>query len=461
MDRLPYTSSATWWRPRLNSFWVWAIRPIRLRRQRRLERLQEIDIYGFDHLRRAVDQGAGVMIVSNHAANPDPYLLLAASDQLGRPFYYLVAWQLLALYGLIGRWTLRRHGCFSINREGTGLAGFRRAVDILRASPHPLVLFPEGEIYHSNDRLTPFRTGAAAIALSAAQRATRRIVCVPAAIRYWYLGDPIPQLTPLLEQLERQLFGAPRPEPTLAARVYRLAEELITRREVEYLGQPQGGTLAVRTTALADTILRRLERDYGIKPEGANLPERVANLRRLAIPRVEQAAPAAPGRQDARRDLEDLHVAAQLFSYSQDYLDERPTIEHLGEILDKFEEDILGAPTATARADRRGAILFGEPIEVRPARRMTAAVAQLTATLEERVQELLKTIRVRGDRGAAGPDCGTWQGGHQYDLRSAELTGLAPTVQDATAPPGCGDSGNRSRDMPNPEARTSGTGRLD
>ncbi len=417
MDRLTYTSSATWWPPRLNSFWIQVIRPLRLMRQRLRERLQKVEVYGLDHLRRALDRGDGVMIVTNHAANPDPYVLLTAADRLGRPFYYLVAWQLLEIYGDIGRRILRRHGCFSINREGTGLAGYRLAVDLLRTSPHPLVLFPEGEIYHNNDHPAPFRTGAAAIARSAAHRARRRIVCAPAAIRYWYLGDPTPELTPLLDRLEHRLFGAPQRGLALAPRVYRLAEEWVSRREAEYLGHPQEGALGSRSTALAATILNRMEQAYGVAPESANIPERVNGLRRLALPRLEQAPPAEPDRQQTERDLEDLHVAAQLFSYSQDYLDDCPTLEHVGEILDKFEEDILDVPTATARADRRGAMLFGEPIEVRPSGDTTADVVQLTATLERRVQELLKEIRVRGDRGASGPDCGCWHDGRRSDLR--------------------------------------------
>jgi 1-acyl-sn-glycerol-3-phosphate acyltransferase len=385
-------------------------------RQRLRERLQKVEVYGLDYLRRALDRGDGVMIVTNHAANPDPYVLLTAADRLGRPFYYLVAWQLLEIHGNIGRRILRRHGCFSINREGTGLAGYRLAVDILRTSPHPLVLFPEGEIYHNNDHPAPFRTGAAAIARSAAHRARRRIVCIPAAIRYWYLGDPTPELTPLLGRLERHLLGAPQPEAALAPRVYRLAQEWVSRREAAYLGQPQKGPLGSRTTALAETILNRLEKAYGVAPEGGNIPERVNGLRRLALPRLERAPPAEPDRRHAERDLEDLHVAAQLFSYAQDYLDDCPTLEHVGEILDKFEEDILDVPTATARADRRGAMLFGEPIEVRPSGDTTADVAQLTDSLERRVQELLKEIRARGDRGTSGPDCGCWQDGRRSDL---------------------------------------------
>jgi 1-acyl-sn-glycerol-3-phosphate acyltransferase len=87
-----------------------------------------VDVLGLDHLRRALRQGDGVLIVSNHAANADPYVLLTAGDLLGCPFYYPVAWQLLVIYGRLGRWALRHHGCFSLNREGNSLAAWRPVV---------------------------------------------------------------------------------------------------------------------------------------------------------------------------------------------------------------------------------------------------------------------------------------------------------------------------------------------
>ena len=42
---------------------------------------------------------------------------------------------------------------------------FRQAVEILQSRPNPLVIFPEGEVYHLNQRITPFREGPAAMAL--------------------------------------------------------------------------------------------------------------------------------------------------------------------------------------------------------------------------------------------------------------------------------------------------------
>ena len=52
--------------------------------------------------------------------------------------------------------------------EGTDLAALRQARQVLETEPYPLVIFPEGEVYHLNQRTTPFRDGPAAIAQMAA-----------------------------------------------------------------------------------------------------------------------------------------------------------------------------------------------------------------------------------------------------------------------------------------------------
>ena len=77
----------------------------------------------------------------------------------------------------------------SIEKQTTS-ARFESRPDILQKKREPLVIFPEGEIYHCNDRVTPFREGAAAIAVTAARKAKRPIVCVPCAITYRYIEDP-------------------------------------------------------------------------------------------------------------------------------------------------------------------------------------------------------------------------------------------------------------------------------
>lgn len=137
-------------------------------------RLLHVDVRGLEHLQEVLRKQYGVLITPNHSGH--------AADKLRRPFYFMTAWQVLGLVNFMRRTFLRKHGCLSVDREGTDLQAFRQAVDILQSRPDPLVIFPEGEVYHTNERGTPFREGPATIAILAVKRAKRLIVCIPYAI---------------------------------------------------------------------------------------------------------------------------------------------------------------------------------------------------------------------------------------------------------------------------------------
>ena len=99
----------------------------------------------------------------------------------------------------------------------------------------------------------------------------------------------------------------------------------------------------------------------------------------------------------AQRDLEDLHLVTQLFSYPGDYVARKPSVERIAETLAKFEEDALGVAEARAKTDRRAVVSFGPPLDVSafmaeasgPARDRAGA---LTALIEQRIQEQLDAI---------------------------------------------------------------------
>ena len=57
----------------------------------------------------------------------------------------------------MARHLLPRIGAFPIDREGADLRAFKAGVEILARGRQPLVIFPEGEVYHVYDRLTPLR----------------------------------------------------------------------------------------------------------------------------------------------------------------------------------------------------------------------------------------------------------------------------------------------------------------
>ena len=103
--------------------------------------------------------GRGVLIAPNHAAFADPYLLLDAAERVGTGLFFMTAWQVFGTRSRFHQLVLQQHGCFSVDREGTDLTAFKQAVALLAERAEPLVIFPEGELYHTSDRVTPFRPG--------------------------------------------------------------------------------------------------------------------------------------------------------------------------------------------------------------------------------------------------------------------------------------------------------------
>ncbi len=342
--------------------------------------------------------------------------MYAVGDQIPCPFYFMATWHVFASQSAVGQKVLQRLGVFSVDREGTDLQAFREAVRILQHERQPLVVFPEGEIFHCNDRVTPFREGAGTIALTAARRAKRPIVCVPCAIKYRYVTDPTDELLTLMDRLEQQIHWRPRPDRPLPERIYAFGGALLGLKELEYLGQYQSGTLADRVRGLAEQILASLATRWDFRPEGHSIPEQIKELRRRILkqqadalktalePSSATAAPPDPpaaavganpsskASRQTERDLEDLFLVNQLFSYPGDYVAQHPTVERIAETLDKFEEDVLHRKTAQIRGERQAIVQLGEPIEVASERRDRGSTTDLTNRLEAEIQHMLDRL---------------------------------------------------------------------
>jgi 1-acyl-sn-glycerol-3-phosphate acyltransferase len=353
-----------------------------------------VDLRGVDRLRDLVRQGAGVLITPNHAAHPDPWLLGAVADAVGRPFHFMTAWQVFATQHRLARRAMQWYGCFSVDREGTDLHALKQAIGLLSKGPNPLVIFPEGEVYHTNDRVTPFRDGPAMIALSAFKHAGRPVYVVPCAAKYRYVTDPTPELGAVMSELERRLYWRPQTDRPLAERVLRFAEGVLALKEIEYLGATRTGSLHDRIAHLSGHILGGVEAGCGLNPRGQSIPERVKAARRACLDRW---APAdGPGDPACAAHLDDLFLVVQLFSYPGDYLAEKPTVERLAETVDKLEEDALGYHMARARGERTAVFQVGEPIDVAGfaagAAQPRKAARPLTDALERAVQGMLDEI---------------------------------------------------------------------
>jgi len=404
MNRQPYHKPPRWWSPLPSRFWMRVWTPLRRRQQLHNERIRKIEVRGLEHVRSAMREGGGTLITPNHPGHADCYLLWEALLRLPRPPYVMTAWQVFEMAKPFDRLVYRQHGCFSVDREGTDLNAFRLAVQVLQTKRNPLVIFPEGDVYHLNDRVTPFREGTGSIVMAAIKRSHKPVACVPCALRYEYLVDPTPELHAVMNQLDHWLGHEPDPRKPLPLRIAEFHSGMLARKEREYLGSSREGPLdqpmiEARTHALADHVLSRLEQRYKTHSDGT-LPERVKEVRQQVIQRRSELVLNDPSHVQLVRDLDDLFFVIQLFSYPADYVDQRPSIERMAETIDKFEEDFLGFATAQVRGVRRGYVQFGPPIVVRTTGGRQAA-RDLTLDLEQRVQGLLDRVPLRPRQPAA------------------------------------------------------------
>lgn len=363
--------------PKPSAFWEWALGPLRRSVYRNMYGVKELEIPNPEKLHDAVKAGGGVMLAINHPAHGDPFVILEVMSRLRTKCCFLGAWQVFVGWMGLKGWAFQRLGAFSVDREGTDLRAFRTAVDVLVKGKRSLVIFPEGDVYHLNDRVTPLREGAATIAVTAARKRKRHnappLLIVPCAIKYYYQSDPTPELIALMAKLEEQIYWRPQVDKPLVDRIYRYSEAMIALKEFEYLQVLGDGSLSQRIDHLSKYILKQMEQRRNSKVSDSTIPERVKYLRHIIIEELGAGANRQDESQDGvtdevliqgQRDLEDLHLVTQLFSYPGDYLVENPSIERISETLDKFEEDALGKECAGARKPRKAVVRFGEPIDV-------------------------------------------------------------------------------------------------
>ncbi len=380
----------------MTTWWFRLTAPLR-RKALREQKIIRVNVQGLKHLKQAISSNHGVMLTPNHSFHWDSYCLISAADELNMPFYIMTAWQVFAMSRWFERHSMQRCGCFSVDREGTDVQSLKTAVDILQSKKHPLLIFPEGDVYHMNDRVTAFRDGAAAIALLAARKSTRPISIIPVAIKRWYSQDPTPSLQQTIERLEKRLYWRPQTELSLVERVLHVAGGLLSLKEMEHLRVSQPGSLLSRVERLSSSLLESSESRYGLQAKQSLIPERVKEVRRAVIAARENEASnfSEERRIQWTTDMDNMFLVTQLYSYPGNYLEENPSVERIAETLDKLEEDALEASYPTVHAEREVLVRFDLPIELPTGKEKRMAPAELTDRLEKRVQSMLDEMNAQ------------------------------------------------------------------
>lgn len=390
---LPYT-----FRPPKTNEWV---RPIGLHVNRRIHlarkyRIETIHDDGFGPVRELCEDGHSLLLAPNHSDHSDPHVIMELAARHGIRPCFMGAREIFEVSAIAG-WALQSMGVFSVDRDGPDLSAIKTAITLLERGTDPLVIFPEGEIYHHHRRLDPLNEGVASILLKGAARLIggKKAFLIPVGLRFFH--DPSVETTfrDRLSRLEDRIGWTPKPAMPMDERVIRLATGVLALKETEFLGRAGIGGIQERLSQLCENMLASVESRYPRDAKAATPPERVRALRyRIRRRLLDMENPPTPGeRETLLDDLDRVFTALQAHSYIGDYLLGDPTLDRRAEMIMKLEEDLLGFPTYPVARTAR--VTAGEPIPVSdllasgeiPAK---GGALQLTDLLEKHLGELLK-----------------------------------------------------------------------
>ena len=382
---------APWFRPVLHLFSALFLR--------HRFKVRTVSIRGAEPVVQLVRQGQSVLVTPNHADHADPSLLVHVGRRYGLTFHFMAAREGFER-SRIRRFILQHSGAFSVDREGADLASIRTAMNLLRECRYPLVIFPEGEIYHHHEELDLLNEGVATILLRAAEKLPpgKRSYAIPAAIHI--TQDPAVSTTfpSRMDALERRITWKTKSHLPIVDRIYRLGSALLSVKEEEFMGAAQQGDLVKRIQSLQHHLVEGVERKHGLKPESATIPVRIKALRHAIRQKLNAVTPSPfpDAQSDLYDDLEKVFTAQQLYSYPGQYLRLHPTNDRIAETLFKLEEDVLELERYPVPRDAE--VTFGEPIgagqflQERGLNSRTG-VRAMTELLRARIQVLLSSCR--------------------------------------------------------------------
>lgn len=361
---------------------------------RRYEGVVSCRLEGVDHFRESQRRGYGVLLTPNHCRYADPVVLYYLAREADVLMYAMASWHLFHQSPLQG-WAIRTMGAFSVYREGMDRQALDLAVEVLSTNERPLVVFPEGTVFRTNDLLQPLLDGVAFMARTAAKKRAKEgndkpVVIHPVAIKYVFKGDLEKAVSRTLDSLEKRLTWTIVKGTPILKRIHRVTLAMLSLKEIEYLGAPQVGTIVERQQRLVDHLLAPLEQVWFGKSTCGPLIPRIKALRTKIVP--ELATGELPHAERDRRwqHLEQIYLSQQVASYPPEYLLPPTTDTRILETVERLEEDL------TDRANVHGPLevilRIGEAIPVPADRSPRGEEDPIMKTLRDVLQSMLDDL---------------------------------------------------------------------
>lgn len=404
--------------PKRNALVAWSIGLFnRYSRLPRTMKVDRIEVTGIDTLKQTIRRRGPkrdrVLFLPNHPTHADAAVFIEAIRQSGFTTQMMAAYDVF-LRSRLDAWVMQKMGAFSVDREGGDQRAMKEAAGVLTRGRHALTIFPEGNVYLRNDRVTPFNDGAAFLAIRAAKELTKhgvRVMAVPVSIKLTHLTD----CRATLEKLLQDLAGAMKlqDEPILGGHtprdmIVRVGCAAVRRNlKQRGLAPPVTEDIAELILFSAGAVLDDLENKLDIesKPD-ATLIDRVRSARRV-IHEVRTDEARVADHAAALTWADQAMLAFRIVSYLPDYVAEKPTLDRVSETIEKLAEDVQ-RKMIDPIGPRRAFVRFNDPVclddYIGEGKRGKQAIRDLTAACEASVQGGLDAINAGNE----------WPGGKMY-----------------------------------------------
>ncbi|XZE20518.1 1-acyl-sn-glycerol-3-phosphate acyltransferase [Pirellulaceae bacterium SH449] len=362
---------------------------------RKYEGVVDCHLHGVDHLRESLRLGHGVLLAPNHCRYADPLLMAFVASEAKTLMYAMASWHLFE-QSMFQRWAISTMGAFSVYREGLDRQSLDVAVDILSTPNRPLVVFPEGAVFRTNDLLQPLLDGVAFMTRTAAKRRAKqnvkgKVVIHPVAIKYVFKGNLEKAIGGTLNSLETRLSWMKDDSRTTLQRIHRIILAMLCLKEVEYFGSAQSGTIVERQQRLVDHLLNPLEEKWLGKPNpNDSLIPRIKALRMKIVPELTTGELLESERDSRWQQLSKIYLAQQIASYPAEYLVSPTTDTRILETIERLEEDLTDK--AGVHGPLEAIIEIDRAIEVPADRAPKGEEDPIMRELRERLQSMLDRL---------------------------------------------------------------------
>ncbi len=362
----------------------------------RNHRITQLDLCGeIGRVKSLVGSGARIVIVANHPTHSDPQVMTEVHRRLKIRSCFMAAYDVFLRSKLNG-WIMQNIGCFSIDREGSDRKAMSEASRILKEGEYALTIFPEGNVYLTNDKVTPFLDGASFLALKAQKDLgdENPVYVVPVGFKYSHLEDIRPAVCEQLDEVAKGVGTTFDHDAEPVSELKRIGREVLIRN-LKQRGCVDEDDLAAHrpmTELLvtgSEKILSGLEKKIELADgEGKNPIDRIRKIR-SAIHNVLTDDDLENDHRVASSWADEAILAFRILQYANPYVVENPTLDRFAEAVERIREDLTSKwqePTGPRHVEVqiREPILLSEVLDAHP--KLRDAVTDLTRTMEAEIQ---------------------------------------------------------------------------